>query len=182
MAAMTVAQTYPQLLSLADWRALGEDEDTRTELQEGVLFVLPGPAKSHARVISRLVTQISAQLPDGVEALAEVDLVVDSSTPATVRVPDVVICAEFAEELLESAQVEVVVEVLSPGTRRTDLVTKRSEYADAGIGHYWIIDRDLGVLTALELTDDGDVGTDHTGVFSTEKPYPLSVDIDALSL
>ena len=52
----------------------GEDEDnTRTELQEGVLFVLPGPAKSHACVISRLVTQISAQLPDGVEALAEVD-------------------------------------------------------------------------------------------------------------
>lgn len=39
----------------------------------------------------------------------------------------------------------VAVEVLSPGSRRRDVLTKRDEYAAAGIPTYWIID-----LTALD--------------------------------
>ncbi|MGH3611494.1 MAG: Uma2 family endonuclease [Pseudonocardia sp.] len=33
-------------------------------------------------------------------------------------------------------------EVLSPGSHRTDHVAKRADYADAGIPHYWIVDLD----------------------------------------
>ncbi|WP_425315232.1 Uma2 family endonuclease [Tsukamurella pseudospumae] len=41
-------------------------------------------------------------------------------------------------------EVIIVVEILAPGTRLLDRVTKRSEYATAGIPHYWIVDLDAG--------------------------------------
>jgi Uma2 family endonuclease len=36
----------------------------------------------------------------------------------------------------------LVDEIVSPGSRRTDRVTKAYEYAKAGIEHYWIVDLD----------------------------------------
>jgi Uma2 family endonuclease len=35
---------------------------------------------------------------------------------------------------------ELVVEILSPKTRRLDLVNKKQEYARAGVKELWIID------------------------------------------
>ena len=49
----------------------------------------------------------------------------------------------------------VVVEVLSRSTRTEDLLRKSVEYQRAGVGQYWILDRDAGTLTALIRGDDG---------------------------
>jgi Uma2 family endonuclease len=77
----------------------------------------------------------------------------------------------------------IAVEVLSPGSRRTDRVVKRSEYADAGIPHYWILDVTEPVsLVACHLAggfgyaDGGAV----TGRFITTEPFDLEIDLDAL--
>jgi Uma2 family endonuclease len=39
-----------------------------------------------------------------------------------------------------AADVLLVIEIVSPGSRRTDHVTKLREYAKAGIPTYWIVD------------------------------------------
>ncbi|WP_218021114.1 Uma2 family endonuclease [Nocardia mikamii] len=39
-------------------------------------------------------------------------------------------------------EVLLAVEILSPGSRRTDRVTEFAEYAEAGIEHYWLLDLD----------------------------------------
>ncbi|MBD0023500.1 Uma2 family endonuclease [Gordonia pseudamarae] len=179
---MTAAHHGARLLSLDEWRALDEDTETRSELQEGVLVVSPRPLKPHARVIARLITQLAAQLPDSVEALPEVEVIVDASPPPTVRIPDVIICPTTPDTTVDASQVLLAVEVMSPGSRRTDQITKRSEYADAGIGHYWIIDRERRIMTALELTSDGYVGSEHSGMFETSRPCALRIDIDALDI
>ncbi|MCA4995831.1 Uma2 family endonuclease [Tsukamurella tyrosinosolvens] len=62
---------------------------------------------------------------------------------------------EGAQEPHSAADVLLAVEVLSPGTRRVDLVMMRSEYADAGIPHYWIVDLDASTLEALAFSGDG---------------------------
>ncbi|MGH3902748.1 MAG: Uma2 family endonuclease [Pseudonocardiaceae bacterium] len=55
---------------------------------------------------------------------------------------------------LEAADVLAAVEIISPGTGTTHRVTKRYEYADAGIPHYWLVDLDEPVtLTAYTLVD-----------------------------
>ncbi|WP_306796082.1 Uma2 family endonuclease [Nocardia sp. XZ_19_369] len=85
--------------------------------------------------------------------------------------------------ILRASAACLVVEIVSPGSRRTDYVMKRSEYADAGIPHYWIIDMSPPLsLVAFRLTeelgyvDDGEV----TDVFTTTSPCPLTIRLDQL--
>ena len=46
---------------------------------------------------------------------------------------------------------DLVVEILSPGNADHDLVTKRTEYAEAGIQEYWIVDPDEERIIVLGL-------------------------------
>ena len=80
----------------------------------------------------------------------------------------------------------LAIEIVSPGSERTDHTVKHLEYADAGIPHYWIVDLgepgDRVTLTAHHLAgefgyaDAGPVG----GVFTATEPFPVRIDLDAL--
>jgi Uma2 family endonuclease len=85
--------------------------------------------------------------------------------------------------LLRATSAVLVVEIVSPGSRRTDNLVKRGEYADAGIPAYWIIDAEAPIsLVACHLAgafgyqDSGAV----TGIFETAEPFPARIDLDAL--
>lgn len=175
------AATRTRLLSLEGWRALGEDTESRAELQEGVLFVSPRPSSKHSLALSRLWSILDAAAPNVYAVREEVDVVIDPRTPATVRVPDVVVLREGAVEPYAAADVLLAVEVLSPGTRRVDLVMKRSEYADAGIPRYWIIDLESSSLESLVLTETGYESTTTGGPFSATEPFEVTVDLDRLT-
>ncbi|MGW5314771.1 Uma2 family endonuclease [Nocardia thailandica] len=145
------------LLSMADWDALAEDTSRMYELAEGVLVVSPRPTSLHQRAIKRLTWQLEPQLPPGFEVLGEVEVVVDSEPPPTVRVPDLCVVPALSDAVArwDADDVTLVAEVLSPGTRRTDRITKFAEYAEAGIGHYWLIDLDRPVsITAYRLVGE----------------------------
>jgi Uma2 family endonuclease len=70
----------------------------------------------------------------------------------------------------------------SPGSGLTDRVTKRIQYAEAGIAHYWIIDLDPPVSLTGYLLVDGDyeVTVDGTGVVDVTSPAPLHIELDTL--
>jgi Uma2 family endonuclease len=77
----------------------------------------------------------------------------------------------------------VAVEVVSPSSKRIDHVHKRQDYADAGIQNYWLIDIDEPIsLTACRLTDEFGYVDDQvaTGVFRTEVPFPVEIDLGRL--
>ena len=74
-------------------------------------------------------------------------------------------------------------EVVSPGSRRTDNVVKRGEYADAGIQRYWIVDIDNPVsLVACHRAGEFGYLSDGaaTGVFTASEPFPVRLDLDGL--
>jgi Uma2 family endonuclease len=75
-------------------------------------------------------------------------------------------------------------EVVSEGdeSRHRDLVTKRDEYARAGIPEYWIVDPELGRITvlALEETSYAVHGEYSKGQQATSKLLPgFTVDVSA---
>ncbi|MBM7369051.1 Uma2 family endonuclease [Gordonia hydrophobica] len=175
------AQTQPrELLSLAQWDALGEDDSARSELQEGVLIVSPKARIEHQNAIARLCAAILPQLPSDWHVAAEPELVLETKTPATVRIPDVVVHSRASGPRLVAQDVALVVEVPSPGTRGTDLVMKRHEYAAAQIPNYWIVDLTTSRLEALSLVAGEYVGDWGDGTVTTDGPVTVTLDPEAL--
>lgn len=63
------------------------------------------------------------------------------------------------------------------------MCTKRSDYADAGIPNYWILDIDDPIsLTACRLTEEFGYQDDQVaaGIFTTDVPFPFEVSLDLL--
>lgn len=185
--------SQPQLLTVSDYLALPEDGDSRYELMEGVLVMSPSPRPRHNVAAARLLVQLAPQVPGHLEVACELDVdlqLVPSREPGTVRQPDLLVFDKAAghrvdEEggSLTAADLTLAVEIVSPGSRRVDNVMKRSEYQDAGIPCYWIIDLDEPVsLLACRLTDDaGYVETAKaTGTYTTDEPFPVTVGLDGL--
>jgi Uma2 family endonuclease len=57
---------------------------------------------------------------------------------------------------LPVADLLLAIEIVSPGSEGMDEVTKRREYAAAGIPRYWVVDRDgAQTVTLHRLASDG---------------------------
>jgi len=190
---MTVLPQPGKLLTIADYAALPEDDQRRWELLEGNLLTSPSPTPRHMIAVAQLYGLIASQLPPDLRAVPDVDLDLQfapADQPGTSRRPDLVVVSEaelhrVEDEggLLRAAAAVLVVEIISPGSRRTDTVIKRGEYADAGIAHYWIIDLERPTsLIAAHLAgefgyqDSGEV----TGVFDANDPFAIRLELDAL--
>jgi len=180
-------------LTVAEYLALGEIEPGYTELAEGRLLLSPSGVWRHNRAVKKLWHVVEAQLPTNLTATTDIDIdlqLAPAEAPGTVRRPDVVVVSLAGPEridrqggILRASDVVLAVEVVSPGSRRLDRATKREEYADAGIPHYWIVDLDEPVsLIACHLAGEfGYVdGGAVTGTFRTTEPFPVEIDLEAL--
>lgn len=119
------------------------DDGNKYELLDGELFVTPAPSVEHQEIISRLM----AVLIPYVEAAGTARVY---SARAVIRrgeselEPDLYVRPRTDRPFKDWADMplpRLVVEVLSPYTRRRDLVHKRRFYVDElGIAEYWIVD------------------------------------------
>jgi Uma2 family endonuclease len=173
-------------MTLAEWDALPEDNSAQYELVAGVLIVSPKALRRHQLAMVRLASQIDEQLPAGWEVGADYEVLVRAEEPATVRAPDVVVVrADAPQQRALARDVALAVEILSPSTRKVDLQVKAFEYAEAGIGHYWIVDLDPPVSTiavfGLGVPGDGYVESQTAAhELVVDVPFPLRIDVDAL--
>jgi Uma2 family endonuclease len=190
---MTALPTWTSVpLTAAEYAALPEMEG-RYELQEGAIVMAGSPVPDHQNCVGQLYLQLLPQTPPTLRVLMAVDVdleLVPASEPGTVRVPDLVVVTEAAFQrvrdeggLLRAADVLLAVEILSRSTRRTDSVIKHAEYADAGIGHYWMINLlDGPSLTGCHLAGQFGYVDDRTvrGLFTSTDPFPVRIDLDGL--
>jgi Uma2 family endonuclease len=179
-----------RLLTIEEYAALGETEVGYTELVEGRVVTSPNPGATHNLAAFSLAGQLDPQLPRELTFILGVDLdlrLAPSDQPSFSRRPDLLIFGKAAlargdEEMLRADEVAVVVEVVSPGSKRTDYRVKHDEYADAGIPHYWIVDLAEPVsLVACHRAGSGYLDAAAViGTFTTDVPFPVKIDLDAL--
>ncbi len=170
---MIALPDWAHLFTVDEYLRLGETEVGYTELVEGRLIMTPNPGLAHQRALSRLMFQLHPQLPGEFEAVHALDVDLELSPadqPGFSRRPDLIVMPRSAGERLSrdggvprACDVLVVVEIVSPESRRTDDVIKRAEYADAGVPHYWTIDLE-GLGGKLEVDD----------------PFKAVIDLDEL--
>jgi Uma2 family endonuclease len=185
----------PRLLTVAEYMALGETEPGYTELQEGHLLMTPSPRPKHSNASLNLAVRLLAQLPAGLTPMQDMDVDLElapTDEPGFVRRPDLIVVdasvsadAEAEDRLIRAAELHLVVEIVSPGSRRMDYVIKRGEYADAEIPYYWILDLNppISLLTCHLAGEFGyqDSGT-YTGTFRAVEPFPVEFELDDLPL
>ena len=184
---MAMPVVWPSgLLTVREWDAL-PDTEVKVELVEGVVTMAARPVSAHQRAVFRLCAQLDAQLPDGLEAMIECEVLLVGDPLPTVRVPDVIVVPTGpSRSRFDAADVLIAVEVISPGTRNVDRWLKRNEYAEARIPAYWLIDLDRPdgpQVTIFERVsgDDEPSGRVTAGAFSADTPVPLHVDLTALT-
>jgi Uma2 family endonuclease len=135
-----------RLYSVADVRAL-PDDGNRYETIAGELFVTPAPGVPHQTVLARLFVALWAYVERhelGRLWFAPLDVVFG---PLTLVEPDLVFVSRNRLDTISDRDVQgppdLVVEVISPSTARTDQGRKRALYQEAGVREYWIVDVEL---------------------------------------
>jgi Uma2 family endonuclease len=132
-AAVTALPQPPaHLLTVTEYAELGETESGYTELVEGRLLMSPSPVPDHNYAASELLVQLRPQLPNHLEVIPDVDVdlqLVPPGQPGFSRRPDLIVALRTARQrvreaggMIRAAEVEIV----SPGSHRTDHVAKRS--------------------------------------------------------
>ena len=181
-------------LTVAEYLEIDVVEPGYSELAEGRLELSASPVFDHGSAAFELGVQLRPQLRAELRIVLDMDVdlqLAPADAPGTVRRPDLIVVQRAARRriraeggLIRASDVVAAVEIISPSSRRLDNVGKRHEYADAGIPHYWIVDLDEPVsLLACHLAgefgyiDGGAV----TGIFRTTEPFPVEIDLDALT-
>lgn len=126
-----------------EYLALGETPD-RYELIDGVVVMSPRPLPRHQKASVFLLASFyeAAGRHPGLGVFPDCDVVFSE---ATVYCPDIAVYLPGrlppVPARLDAAP-DLVIEILSPGTKPLDLVTKRSDYERFGVSEYWVLDPD----------------------------------------
>jgi Uma2 family endonuclease len=119
------------------------DDGNKYEVLDGELFVTPAPSEAHEDVLARLTRLLDPFVARyGLGRVYRPRAVV--RTQGSEVEPDLMvrpIRTQPATRDWDNAPVPIlVVEVLSPTTRRRDLAQKRDFYLRIGVSEYWVID------------------------------------------
>ncbi|MBI5764591.1 MAG: Uma2 family endonuclease [Planctomycetes bacterium] len=112
------------------------------ELIDGVVIAWPSRSVKHQRAVLEIVFQLSSYLesnPIG-KVVHQVDVRLSDTI---VYCPDVIFLRnEKAARITDRVNdlPDLVIEVVSPLSRACDTITKRHDYAVAGVADYWIAD------------------------------------------
>lgn len=153
-----IARLFPAQGSWSVEEYLALDTNYLVEFSDGYIEVLPMPTDRHQAIVATLFLALAAFAKKTAGTIRFAPLRVQL-WPGKFREPDLVfMLAEHAgrrhEKYWEGA--DMVVEVVSGSEvdRQRDLVTKRREYAQAGIPEYWIVDPGTERITVLKLAGD----------------------------
>jgi Uma2 family endonuclease len=142
--AQTKVWTLEELHSLPD-------DGNKYELLHGELFVTPAPTLDHETIIARLhALLLPFVMAHGLGLVFSGNPVIRQHGSEVI--PDLLVRSPSPPKTeWDSAPVPIlVVEVLSPSTRRRDHEYKRPFYVDeVGVPEYWIVDGDRRSITVL---------------------------------
>jgi Uma2 family endonuclease len=138
-----VALTYEDYVELPN-------DGKRYEILDGELFVTPAPSTRHQKVLGSLFLRLAIHVREheqGEVLLAPCDVLLAEHD---IVQPDLLFVAREHADRIEAANVkgapDLLIEVLSPTTRRIDERTKRDRYRATGVAEYWLVDSDLETI------------------------------------
>ncbi|PAU50490.1 hypothetical protein CK936_02230 [Streptomyces albireticuli] len=175
--------TYDQVKELVlpfDWELLG-----------GKIVVRGATKWWHNRVRDELYFRLRSSLREPFTVNCEQAVALDDRN---VPKPDVVVFDKRGLDIhtvdcIPGEKTALAIEVVSPGSRLEDRFLKPALYAEAGIAHYWRVERgedDLPVVHEFWRHHESGVYAPspdrptHTGTLKTDVPFPVVIDLRGL--
>ena len=172
-------------LTYEDYAKLPNVAGYTLQLIDGLIIREPGPSVLHQRVSGRLESVLRDYFqecdPRGEVFDAPLDLQLDEHTvvqPDLFYFPGTKQVSEAPIDILP----DLVVEIVSPSTARTDRTRKFHSYQRAGVPHYWIVDPSDCIIQCYQLRDRhyAKVASFNEGTFTHPKFPGLVFSVEAL--
>lgn len=191
MPALTLPLPSGDTWTRAEFEALPEDLPVRVSLIHGELVVSPRPRPIHQRIVRRLATRVEDAVPAAWQVDIDVDVLLDDDEVEPVEIaPDIVVYStehDPYERPIPADLVILLVEVVSPSTKRKDRRAHPRLYAEAGIRHYWRVETDQTAPAFAIYTYEIDDATRQyvaTGVhhdrIALTSPFDLDIELKAV--
>jgi Uma2 family endonuclease len=148
-----VAWLFPAQGAWSEHEYLGLNTSRLVEYSHGRLEVLPMPSDRHQAIVGFLYMMFLnvVQQIGGAVRFAPLRL---RLWPGKIREPDLMVLSQADDARRQDIYwtgADLVIEVISEDDPDRDLVTKRLEYAQAGIPEYWIVDPRNNTIAVLRL-------------------------------
>jgi Uma2 family endonuclease len=144
-------------LTIEDFELFPEDGQ-RHELIDGEHVVTPAPTARHQRASGRLYLALQEAAGHGERGevyFAPLDVVL---SPTDVVQPDLLFVRRERIGIIDrrvEGPPDLVVEIISPSSRRTDELLKRRAYERYGVGELWVVDPELEVVRIYRREGEG---------------------------
>ena len=134
-------------------------DDQRVELIDGVIYDMAAPTSIHQIIAghfyAQLLSYVMSKKGKCMPMISPLDVQLDCDNKTMVQ-PDVVVVCDrdkIIKRCVYGAP-DLVVEVLSPYTKKKDMTLKMHKYANAGVKEYWLIDPDKKKIIIYNFIKD----------------------------
>lgn len=135
------------------------DDGRRHELIDGERYMTPAPSTAHQRLVVRFSIALGTFLDRrkvGQLFVAPTDVVLSN---LDIVQPDLVFVSSARTSIITAKNIQgapdLLIEILSETTRKTDEIIKRKLYERYGVQEYWIVDPELETVKVYWMTSEG---------------------------
>ncbi|AOY76002.1 Uma2 family endonuclease [Clostridium formicaceticum] len=168
-----------QKYSYADYLTWNENE--RWEIFDGVPYMQAAPTRIHQEISMELATQFHTYLKGktcrvfAAPFCVRLDIEKNDNDIKNVVEPDITIVCDGSklDDRGCKGSPDMIVEILSPSTGKTDKLIKFNKYEKAGVKEYWIVEPDQKLVSVFLLQPNSRYGRPE--IYSDEDTITISI-------
>ncbi|MBQ8232482.1 MAG: Uma2 family endonuclease [Lachnospiraceae bacterium] len=159
--------------TLEDYYQLPEDK--RAELIDGWIYDMSAPTSAHQLIVNfisaKLFQYVTSHNGNCIPITSPIDVQLDCDDRTMIQPDIVVVCDrdKIINRCIYGAP-DLIIEVLSPATRKRDTVIKLSKYLHAGVREYWIIDPDKKIILVYDFEHNS-----YPTIYGFNNTIPVSI-------
>ena len=130
-------------------------EGTRAELIDNTLYMSPAPKPRHQKIVYSLTGQfylLLAKKKVGELYISPIDVFLDSKNALQ---PDLIFMQKGSSAVVKEDGIygapDLIIEVMSPGSKSFDLNEKKNQYEKNGVREYWTVDSKTKICSGFQL-------------------------------
>lgn len=178
-----MAMPQPMAFISEDDYVIGEEEsDTKHEYVNGQVYAMVGTSANHNLISVNLVTLLRTELPDRCEVfMADMKVRIETKQDLMFYYPDVIVaCEEEDRAIYYREKPCLIVEVLSPSSKRQDFLEKFRAYQQIStLQEYLLIAQEKKEATLFRRFSHWQPEVYQEGTFHLDS-VNLEVSLDAL--